>query len=61
MGIRAGLPESRNARVDQTRIDLRQRFVVDAETRLHVGPEILEQHVGALDELLQDRNALGFL
>ena len=41
------LAEAGDARVHEPRVDLRERFVIDAEARLHVGPEILQQHVGA--------------
>jgi hypothetical protein len=59
--VGAGLAEARDARVDQARIDLRERLVVDAEAVLHVGTEVLQQHVGLLDQLLQHRDALRLL
>ncbi len=61
IGVGSGLAETGDAGVDQARIDLRERRVVDAEAVLHVGPEVLEQHVGLLRELLQHRDALGLL
>ena len=44
-------------RVDDARVDLRERLVVDAEAVLHVGPEVLDHHVGLLDQAQEDREA----
>jgi hypothetical protein len=56
--VGAVLAERRDAGVDQPRILRRQRLVVELEPRLHVGPEVLDQHVGPLDHLVKDRAAL---
>jgi hypothetical protein len=34
-----------------------QRLEIEAEPVLHIGPEVLDQEVGALDQLEQDRLA----
>ena len=53
--IRIGpiLAEAGNARIDQARIDLAQRFVIDAEALLHGRAEILDQYVRLLDQALE--------
>ena len=56
LGIRAGLPEPGNAGVDQLRIDLAQLRIVDAETTLNIGPEILDHHVGFFHHALEGRH-----
>ena len=61
VGIGAVLAEAGQAHVDEPRIDRAQRLVVDAEPLLHVGPVVLDQHVGGGRQLLQDRDALGRL
>ena len=55
------LAEARQAHIDEARIDLAQRLVVEAEPVLHVGPVVLDQHVGAGRQLLQDGDAVGRL
>ena len=44
--------------IDEARIDLFEARVIDTEARRHRGPEILDQHIGALDHAMQDREAL---
>src|SRR6185437_7673280 len=61
VAVRTGLAEAGDARIDQPRVDLAQRLVVDAEAALDVGPEVLDQHVGPGDELLEDLDTLGVL
>src|SRR5205823_14061130 len=41
--------------IDEARIDLFEARVIDAEPRRHRRPEILDQHIGALDHPMQDR------
>src|SRR5688572_2330522 len=59
--VRAGLSEARDAGVYEARVHLRERRVIDAQAILHVGAEVLQQHVGALDQLLQHLDALRLL
>ena len=59
VGVRAVLAEAGDAGIDQFGIDLRQRLVIDAEPLLHIGPEILDQHIGFLDHALERRDAFG--
>src|SRR5262249_44158476 len=55
------LAKAGDAGVDEARIDLAQYLVIDAEPRLHVGAEVLYDHVGFSDHLLECRDALGGL
>ena len=50
------LAEAGDAAVDDLRIDLLHVLVVDLQPPLHVGPEVLDDHVGLLDHL-QERGA----
>ncbi len=61
IGIRPVLAEAGNAGIDDARIDLGERLVVDAEPLLHVGPEILDHDVGLLDHALEGGEAFGRL
>src|SRR5437773_3458659 len=61
LGVRAGLAEAGDRAVDDPRIDLRQRLVVDAEPLLHVRPEVLDDDVGARRQLLDDLDAARML
>ena len=61
VGVGAVLAEAGDAGVNQLRIDLRQRLVVDAEALLHVGPEILDHDVGLLDHALERGDAFRLL
>ena len=54
IGIRAGLAEARDTRIDEARIDHTQGLVIDPEPMLHVGAVVLDDHVGALDEALEN-------
>src|SRR3989441_1055397 len=54
VAIRPRLAEAGDGPVDQARVDPRERFVVDPEPCLDVGPEVLHEHVGAGDEALED-------
>ena len=47
------LPEAGDAAIDEARIDLAQRLVVDLQLVLYVGPVVLDQHVGPRHELRQ--------
>ena len=47
IAIRPVLAEPGNRGIDQPLVDLAQRFVIDAEAELHVGPIVLHHHVGA--------------
>src|SRR5262249_36899081 len=60
-GIRAGLAETGNAGIDQPRIDLRQRLVVDAKPLLHIGAEILDYDIGFLTMRLNAARPSGVL
>ena len=42
VAVRAGLAEARDAAVDQARIDLRERLVVDSQPMLHVRAVVLD-------------------
>ena len=44
--------------MDQARIFALERVVVELQPCLHVGPEVLDQHVGLLDHAIEDRTAL---
>ena len=55
--VGAGLAEARDRAVDDLRIDLLDRLVVDLEAVLHVGAVVLDDHVGLLRELHEDRVA----
>ena len=44
------LAEARDAGVDEPPVAPLQRLVVDAEPGLHVGPEVLDDHVGGVDQ-----------
>ena len=57
-GIGPVLPKAGDAAIDDARVDLPHRFVIDAEPVLHVGFVILDDHIGALGELHKDRVAL---
>src|SRR5262249_30493548 len=41
--------------IDEARIELLEARIVDAEPRRHRGPEILDEHIGALDHAIEDR------
>ena len=57
-GIGAVLAEARDAAVDDARVDLSDRLVVDAEPVLDVGAVVLDDNVGALGKLEEDRKPL---
>ena len=59
--VRPVLAVAGDAGVDEARVDRGHRLVVDAELSLHVGTEVLDQHVGLQHQLLEDRDALGRL
>ena len=61
VAVGAVLAEAGQADVDEARVDGAQRFVVEAEPVLHVGPIVLDQHVGAFRHLLENGDALGLL
>ena len=61
VGIGAVLAEAGNAGIDDARIDLGERLVVDAEPLLHVGAEILHHDVGLLDHALERGEPFGRL
>src|SRR5262245_8507326 len=47
---RAALAEGCHARVDETRIGLGQRAITDAKPLQHTAGEILDEHIGFVDE-----------
>ena len=51
--VRTGLPVARYGDVNQPWVDRRQRLVVDAEALDDAWPVVLQEHVGALDEIEQ--------
>ena len=55
------LPEAGDAGIDEARIEGGEALVIDAEPVLHVRPEILDQHVGLLDEALEHGAPFGRL
>src|SRR5262249_50658333 len=59
IAIRTALAEAGDAPVHDARVDGADVLVVDAEAALHVGTVVLDDHVGVLRELLEDRHALG--
>ena len=59
VAIRPALAEAGDAAVDEPRVDRAQLVVVDPEPTLDVGAVVLDDHVGVLRELLEDRHALG--
>ena len=56
---RPGLSVGRNREIDQLRVFRRDAGIVEAVLLQHAGPEVLDQHVGALEQLAHDRLALG--
>ena len=52
--IRTVLAEAGNAAIDDAWIDLAAGLIVDAEAVLHIGPVVLDDHVGLLDELKEN-------
>src|SRR5213078_4035733 len=58
LGVGAILSEARDAAIDDTRIDLRYRRVVDAEPVLHVGTVVLDHHIGGPGEIEEQRLTL---
>src|SRR5262249_22208804 len=54
VSIRTALAEAGDRAVHQTRIDFGQGLVVDAEPLLDVGPEVLDDDVGARGDLFDD-------
>ena len=61
IGIGPVLAEAGNAGVNDARIDLGERLVVDTEPLLHVGPEILHHDVGLPDHALEGGEPVGHL
>ena len=47
---RPGLAVAGDRAIDQPRVDLAQRVVAEAQPRHHAGAELLDQHIGALDQ-----------
>src|SRR5205085_4152741 len=44
--------------INEARVELFKTRIIDAEASRHRGPEILDQHIGALDHAVQDRESL---
>ena len=44
--------------INEARVELFEARIIDAEASRHRGPEILDQHIGALDHAVQDRQPL---
>ena len=61
LAIGAVLPETRNAGQNDARVDRCQRFVVDAESKLHVGPVVLDHHIGTAHQPVQHLTGAGGL
>ena len=61
VGVGAGLAEAGNAGIDEARIDLGERLVVDPEPLLHVGAEILHHDIGLLHHALEGGEPFGRL
>ena len=61
VGVRPVLPEAADAGVDDARIDLAHRLVIDAEPQFHLRPVILNDHIRGLRHLLEDRHPFGRL
>src|SRR4029077_9468206 len=57
LGVRPALAEPGNAAVDDARIDLLDRLVIDAEPKFYLRAEILDDDVGLLRQLEEDRLA----
>ena len=58
--IGAGVAETGDSRVHQSRVDCLQRFVADAEFVHRSGPVVLDNDVGALDEFEEHLAPLAF-
>ena len=58
VGVGAVLAETGNARIDQARVDLAERGVVDAETLFYVRPIVLDHDVGRGGEPAKNLDAL---
>ena len=56
---RSGLAVGRDREIDQLRVLRRDARIVEAILLQHAGPEILDQHVGAGEQLVHDRLAFG--
>ena len=56
IGVRPGLSESGDARIDELGIDLGERLVVDPEPAFHIWPIVLNHHVGLLHHPLEGRD-----
>jgi hypothetical protein len=54
-GIGPVLAKARDAAVDDARVDLAHRLIIDAEPVLHVGFVVLDDDIGALGKLHKDR------
>src|SRR5262245_2999851 len=61
IAIGAVLAESGNRGIDQPRVHGAQSLVVDAQTELDVGAEVLHHHVGPRDQALENLAAPGGL
>jgi hypothetical protein len=54
LAIRPGLPETGDAAVNQTRVDGRQRTVIEAMTRQVANLVVFNQHIAGLHEFAND-------
>src|SRR4030095_11042725 len=59
IAIGPALAEAGDAAIDQPRVNLAHRLVVDPQALLHPRPVVLYDDVGVLRELLEDRHTLG--
>ena len=57
----AGRPVARDGQVDEARVQPSQRLIVEAEPREPADPEVLDQDVAALEQAVQDGDAVGLL
>src|SRR5262245_17015090 len=55
---RSGAPERRDRAIDEARVERGQRVVAQAEALHRPRPEILDEDVGALDQIAEDLGAL---
>ena len=58
LGVGSALAKPGNAAIDDARVDLFYRFVINPEPVFHLRTEILDDHIGLLGQLEKDRLAL---
>src|SRR6185503_10526339 len=60
-GVWAGIAEAADLAIDQSRIDLFQRFVTESQALRYAGPVILDKHIHLRRQAPHDLDALGRL